>query len=114
MPNFETPGEINLQENDELGWDFYIPPAASSTVKGGIPYGRTVASVVVTAFDADGLDVTTDLISGTPTVALNIIYIIFKYPVVNGDGRYKVTMACTLDNGRTRQFDFGRIIAENL
>ena len=114
MPNFQTVGQINLQSGDKMQWEFQIPPADSATEKGGIPYDSNVSSVDVIAYNSDGDDVTDDLISGTPTVTNNIIYATFKYPVLNGDGRYKVTFLCTLDTGFTRQFDFGRVIAKNL
>jgi len=113
MPNFSTVGQVNLQSGDELQWEFQIPPAVSVTEKGAIPYNSNVASVVAVAYDADGVVVTSDLISGVPSVTSNIIYATFKYPIVNGEGRYKVTFLCTLDTGYTRQFDFGRIVAKN-
>jgi len=113
MPNFETVGSINLQTGDRLAWTFYIPPAESVTTKGAIPNGTTVASVVVTAYDVLENDVTSDLISGTPVVADNVITVILTYPAINGEGRYKLTFACTLSTGYTRQFDFERVIAKN-
>lgn len=112
--NFSTVGQINLQSGDELPWEFEIPAASSATEKGAIPYNTTVSSVVVTAYDEDGNDVTTEMITGTPTVSDNLITAIIKYPATTGDGRYKLTFACTLNTGRTKQFDFTRVVCKNL
>jgi hypothetical protein len=114
MSNFETVGEINLQTGDEIGYGFKFPIASSTTEKGAIPYGRSISSVVVTAYDSDGNDVTTEMISGTPAISGEIVSIVLTYPSVTGDGRYKLTFALTLDNGWTRQKDFQRVIAKNI
>jgi len=113
MPNFQSVGSINLQSGDKLSWEFEMPAATSATEKGAIPYGTTIASVVVTAYNSAGDVVTTDLIVGTPSVLNNIVTTVLKYPTTNGDGRYKLTFACMLSTGQTRQFDFKRVIAEN-
>ena len=114
MSNFETVGQINLQPTDELPWDFYFPPAASATEKGAIPYNTTVSTVGVVVYDSEGTDVTTDLIEGTPSVTDNVVSVTFKYPVTNGDGRYKVTFTCTLNTGSVRTFDFQRLFAKTI
>jgi len=114
MSNFETVGQINLQPGDSMPWDFYFPPAASVTQKGAIPTGTNIASVIVTAFNSEGDSATAELIDGVPTVVDNVVTVVLKYPATTGDGRYKVTFACTLDTGSTRQFDFQRVFGKTV
>lgn len=114
MSNFETVGQIDLQTGDRMGWGFKFPICSSTTEKGAIPYGRTISGVDVTAFDALDNDVTSDLIDGTPSLVDDTVSVTLKYPVTNGEGRYKLTFALTLDNGWTRQKDFQRVIAKNV
>ena len=114
MSNFETVGTVTLQTGDKIGWEFQVPIAASATEKGAIPYGRTISSVSVVAYDEDGEVVTSDLIDGIPTVSGEIIYTTLKYHTTNGEGRYKLTFSLTLDNAWTRQFDFQRVIVKNI
>ena len=112
--NFDTVGQIDLQTGDELGWTFKFPIATSATEKGSIPHGRTISNVEVVAYDADDVVVTSDLISGTPSLSTDTVTVVLKYPVTNGEGRYKLTFELTLDNGWTRQFDFQRVVCKNV
>jgi len=66
MSQFDA-GKITIQSGDSIGYSFKFPIASTSTANDGcVPYGRTISTVDVTAYDEDGDDVTTDLISGTP------------------------------------------------
>jgi hypothetical protein len=111
--NFESVGQINLQTGDLLGWNFKFPIAESPLKKGAIPYGRTISSVTVTAYNCDSTAIT-DLIVNTPVIDNDTVSIKMKYPEVSGEGRYKLTFYLTLDNGWTRQFDFNRVVVRNV
>lgn len=114
MPDFKTQGQIILQENDNMGYSFEITVASSASANNGfIPFDTTVSSVVVVAYDKNNEVVTSDLIFGTPTVTNNIISMQLKYPVTNGEGRYKITMILTLDNGDVKEADFDRVYVKN-
>lgn len=112
MPDFQTTGQITLQPGDSMGYAFEITVASAANANDGyIPFGTNVASVSVVAYNSDGTDVTSLLIVGTPTVTSNVINIRLQYPGTNG--RYKLTFDLTLDNGWTKEADFGRVIAED-
>jgi len=112
MSNFEDSGSIVLQPNDLIGFEFEFNAATVPGGKGGIPYGRTIASHTEVVYDNDtGTDVTSDIMDGTATISGEIITVIFKYPVVNTNGRYKITFFLVLDNGWVRQKDFDLIYA---
>ena len=114
MPNFKTNGRINLQPNDVMGYSFTITVATSTTSNDGyLPVGTSVSSVNVRAYDKDDVLVTSDLISGTPSVNNNVISMKLKYPVLSGVGRYKLTMVMVLDNGDSKEADFSRVFALN-
>jgi len=114
MPNFATTGKINIQPYDELGFQFEVTICSSVSANDGyIPYGTNVSTVNVIAYDKDDTVVTNDLISGTPSVATNIITVNLQYPSTNGVGRYKLTFQMTLDDGSKIEADFDRVYAVN-
>jgi len=113
MSQFES-GQIIIQANTNLGWNFKFPTATSATAKGGIPYGRTISTVSVIAYDEDDSDVTSEMIVGTPSLDTETVTVRLKYPVTSGVGRYKLTFILTLDNGMTVEFDFKNVYAKNI
>jgi len=114
MADFQTPGSIELNPGQMEGWEFELPIAESPTAKGALPYGRTIADIEVTAWTEDGTSITDILILGTPTFLDNIIYITFQYPELLGEGRYRVNILVTMDNGWTKPFDFFRVYAKEI
>ena len=116
MSSFKTQGKINLEPNDKMNYSFQITVCSSSTSNDGfIPYGRTVSSISVSAENNEtGADVTADLINGVPSVSNNIVSMTLNYPTAKGDGRYKLTILLTLDNGNTKEANFNRIYCEDL
>jgi hypothetical protein len=106
-------GKITLQPTSKVTRKFYFPAASSESTRGAIPYNTTVSSVVVTAYDADGVNVSTQLISGTPSVDSNIVTVVLTYPATKGDGKYKLSFALSLSNGDIENFDFPGIIARD-
>lgn len=114
MGGFSSVGEIVLQSWDLIGYSFQFPVAASTNVKGSIPYGTTISTVVVTVYDEDDLDVTSDIVHGLPSlISDDTVNVVFKYPVTNGEGKYKATFFLTLSNNQKKEFDFSRLVAKN-
>lgn len=70
-----------------------------------LPTGDNISAVLVKAY-LDGTDTTTDLISGTPTVANNIVSVYFKYPGTTKHGIHKLTFQYTLVSGAKDEADF--------
>jgi hypothetical protein len=107
-------GSIKIRPNTEYTYPFYIPANSSNTVDDGyIPYGKTITSATVSAQTEDGTSITTVLISGTPTVANNTVYIKFVYPGDEYIGvRCEITIDFELDNGETDQIGFTNIFVE--
>lgn len=125
MPNFTGSEKITLQPGDiDLGYSFEVSVCSSSSANDGtISYGTTVSGISVTSFktaDSDGKTLAagktevSDLISGTPTVAANIISVLLEYPNTNKAGYYKLKFLCTLDSGAIKELDFNRIVVEDL
>jgi len=114
MPSFETQGQVLLQPFTQVGFDYEITICSSSTANDGfIPYGTTVSSVNVIAYDKDEEVVTGELIHGTPTISENVITTPLKYPETSGDGRYKLTFQLTLSDSSKVEADFDRVVARN-
>lgn len=108
MPNFSTVGQIILQPYDEIPYKFKFTPAPAATEKGAIPFGTNIAGANVIITDlTDGTDVTNLIISGTPTVASNIVTCVMTYP--GYESKFKMTFQLTLDTGSTKEFDFKRV-----
>jgi hypothetical protein len=115
MSDFKTNGRVTLRPDDIKGKSYTITVSSSATANDGyIPYNTNVSSVVVIAYDSDDEIVTTDLIEGTPTVTNNVIYVQYKYPILNLNGQYKIVFKLTLDNGDVYIAIFGRVFAESL
>lgn len=111
--DFETVGDVNLAANDNIGVQFPITIASSASNNDGwCPYGETVSSIVTVAYDKDWEIVTTDIIVGTPTVTNNNILVQFKYPAINGDGKYKLIFTLTFSNSDTKDTRFYRVRAQ--
>ena len=110
MSNFKTGGRITLQPYDKLGYSFQITICSSSTANDGfIPYGLTVSSCEIIAYNEDLEVVTSDLISGSPSLSDNIVTVTLMYPTTNGIGKYKLTFKLILSDGSTKEADFSRL-----
>ena len=113
MPDlFLTKGKILLQPGSDAVPYFFTFPAATSQEAndGSIPYGTTISSKAITAFDADGNDVTSEIIVST-SLSTPVVTVRFKYPATTGDGRYSIEFLLTLSTGAVMEFDFTRIFA---
>ncbi|MDD5062778.1 MAG: hypothetical protein PHN44_10915 [Candidatus Marinimicrobia bacterium] len=112
VDDFQGTSSITLQANDtKVPYTFTFGVCSSATANDGmIPYGMNVSSIAVTAYNSDGTP-NTSLISGTPTVASNVVTCKLNWP--GATGTYKLTFVVTLDNAdpTKREADFKRIYA---
>ena len=94
-------------------YTFSLPACSGvGTNDGRLPYGDSIVSVIVTAHTAAGVDVTAELISGTPTVTDGEdITVALNYPATTGPGRYHLRFVYTLDSGVVDEVDFNKIMA---
>lgn len=114
MSDFQGKENIILKPGDVADVRrFKIVVAPSLTEKGTIPYGTTVASVVVTAYKDDDTDVSTDLISSY-SLADNVVILVLKYPVTNGVGNYYLKFALTLNTGAVKNLSFAPVRARTI
>ena len=125
--SFKGDKEVILQPLDyNINHGFTVTVKSSITPdpddEGRIPYGTNVTSVSVSAYKItdeernplpNGPILVNDLISNTPTVFENIIYVKLSYPITNGLGYYKITMEITIDNGSRQEIDFKRIFVKD-
>ena len=113
LDNFQGTQTIEIQPTTtKATYTFRFAACSSATANdGSIPYGTSVSSVVVKAYDEDGEVATTSLIVGTPTVAANVVSISFKWPGTAGD--YKVSITYTLSNDDVDEVDFARVSARD-
>jgi len=77
-----------------------------------LPTGNDIASVVVKSYLVD--ETTSSLISGTPTVADNVVSVYFDYPGSDLHGDHKITFTYTLAGGGVDEADFFKVrVADN-
>ena len=108
MPDFQDYGDITVQPGDlTVPYQFSMPPCSSASANdGAIPYGTTIASVVVTGEKADGT-AATGLVASS-SVASNIVTVNLTYPST-GEGLYHLEFVCTLNTGAKIELDFNRV-----
>ena len=107
MPDIQGNSIIRLRPGDELTYEFAASPCSSRTANdGSIPYGTTVSSVLVKAYDKTGADKTSEIVSQS-SVGSNIVGVVLTYPATNGPGKYQLRFALTLDNSEVvnKRFD---------
>lgn len=113
MPSFQGSKKITIQPLDHISYSFKLTTCSSAVANDGfLPYGRSISSVDVTAYNDAGVDKTSDLIDGTATLVVDIVSVPLKWPTTAG--KYKLTFEITLDDGQIKEADFDRIFAENL
>ena len=113
--SFQGTADIILQPgSSSVPYTFTFAAASSATANdGSIPYGTTISSAAVKAFDTAGTDVTTQMVASdslaTPVVTVNL-----KYPTTSGDGKYSLEFVLTLSSGAKMEFDFTRVFAKDI
>lgn len=119
MPSFRSVAPISKSRIDLQPFSTDVPYqfefeicSAEGANDGVIPYGDTIASYTLVAYDKDGTDVTSEIVS-SHSRSTNIITVLLKYPAISGKGRYKLTFNITTSNGMKDEFDFGRVFAKD-
>lgn len=99
LHNFEGNKPITLQPGTETNpYKFKITVCSSAVSNDGyIPFGTSVAGVVVTAFKDDGTDVSSTLIDGVPTEEDNVVTVLLNY--ISTAGEYYLRFVLTLNTG---------------
>jgi hypothetical protein len=111
---FETNGRILLQSGtDTVPYSFTFPVASSATANdGSIPFESTISSAVVKAFDANGVDRTTEMIVSSSVIS-PVVTVSLKYPATTKNGRYYLEFILTLNTGAKMEFNFTRILVKD-
>ena len=114
MDSFTGSDRIVLQPGSSaVPYTFTFGVATSATANdGAIPYGTTISSIVVKAFDEAGTDVTTQMVI-SQTVASPTVTLTLTYPATAGAGRYSLEFVLTLSSAAVMEFDFTRVYAED-
>lgn len=115
MPSFDGRKRIVLQPNDAaVPYRFEFPIASANDANdGAVPYGDTVSSVAVTAHDADGTDVSGQIV-GAIVNGTDYCTVALTYPATAGAGDYKLSFVVTTANGADLEFDLDRVVAVDL
>jgi len=117
MDSFSTKGSVDLQPTsakDERTFEVTVCTSATAN-DGQLPYGATIASVAVIAYDKDGTVCTSELIEGTPSVSDFLVTVQFNYPSTTGEGIYKISIDVTLTgDSNVIPLDFKRIVAHDV
>ena len=93
-------------------YTFTFAACSSATANdGSIPFGTTISSAVVKAFNEAGTDSTAVLISAQ-SVASPVVTVSLKYPTTAG--RYSLEFVLTLSSAAVMEFDFTRVFAEDI
>ena len=115
MDDFQGTERVLLQPTSaDVARSFTFSVCSSATANDGfLPYGATIASVAVVAYDKDGTVCTSELIEGTPSLSDFTVTVLFDYPSTTGPGRYKITISATLGDASVEEADFDRIVAKD-
>ena len=113
MADFRTTGNVYLQPNDNMIYEFLITSCDDGKNNGYIPYGLTVSSVEAEVLNADGTDVSSYMIVGIPSVVDMTLFVNLKYSNTWGDGKYRLRFYLTLSNGKTKRARFDRLFCED-
>lgn len=115
MPNVQGTDRIILQPTEQVvPYTFTFGVCSSATANdGAIPYGDSVSSCAVKAYDGSGDDKTSEIVNSS-SLASNVVTVELDYPTTSGAGSYKLTFQVTTANGVHLEFDFNRIVAKDL
>lgn len=111
--DFQSIDYINLQPRSVKNkFSFWFPAASTASGRGSIPYGTTITDVAVSAFNEDGTDVTSSMITVTPSVA-DSYYVYLGLSWVSA-GLYKLVFKLTISDASTWEYNFNRVVCEDL
>lgn len=115
MSSFKGTKSITLQpKSADVPYSFSFPACSSASANDGVlPFGHTIADCDITAYDANGNDVTAEMV-GVILIVENVVRPLLTYPATSGPGMYKLTFEVTTDGGAVDEFDFESIVAVDL
>jgi len=113
MDSFQGIKDIIVQPGTAtVPYTFTFAACSSTTANdGSLPFGTTIASAAVKAFDEAGTDSTALLIASS-SVSSPVVTVALKYPTTTG--RYSLEFLLTLSTGAVLEFDFTRVYAEDI
>lgn len=82
-------------------------------LSGQLPVGDNINTITVASY-LGAVNTTANLISGVPTVALNIVTVFFQYPGVNLHGTHKLTFQYVLVSTRQDEADFWGVVVKDV
>jgi len=82
-------------------------------LSGQLPTGDNIATITVASY-LGTTNTTAFLISGVPTVALNIVTVYFQYPGVGLHGTHKLTFQYVLASTRQDEADFWGVVVTDV
>jgi len=113
--SFQGYEDIVLQPGSSaVPFKFVFAACSSATANdGSLPYGDTISSVAVKAFDEAGADRTSEIVASSSTTTTTATANL-QYPATTGAGRYSLELVLTLASGAVLEFDFTRVYAEDI
>ena len=113
--SFSTNGIIILQPGSAtVPYSFTFAAATSATANdGSIPFGSTISSADVKAYDSGGNDVTSEMVVSETNTTLSVTPVL-KYPATSGSGNYSLEILLTLSTGAVLEVDFTRVFAKDI
>lgn len=115
MPNIKGNEGILLQPGTKTTRIIEVPVKTNiNEKKGFLAPGTTISNInLIATKNETGINVTTDLIQ-TYSFDDDSITITFKYPNINGDGRYKLKITLAISSGDVEIITMDRIVAVTL
>jgi hypothetical protein len=120
MPDFKGSDHIKIQVGDaNVAHKFKFKPCTGSTKNDGtIPYGSTLASSTILAYNEQGTAVSTSL-AVARSLSSNIVTVYLSHSTAFTDGVYKLTFNNTFSlSGSTRvmskEYDYNRVYVGNV
>ena len=109
MSEFQLDGEILVQP--------YMAAVGigpfTFDLSGQLPAGDNINTIVVASY-LGVVDTTANLISGVPTVALNVVTVFFQYPGAALHGTHKLTFEYVLVSTRQDEADFWGVVVKDV
>ena len=113
--SFQGYGDLILQPGTSAVPYVFVFAACSdnTTNDGSLPFGTTISSVAVKAFDEAGTDRTAEIVNSATSTATTV-RVGLNYPSTTGAGRYSLEILVTLSTGAVMEFDFTRVYAKDV
>lgn len=116
MSSFKGTKSITLQpKSADVPYTFSFPACSSASANDGLlPFGHTIDTCDVTAYDAAGNDVTAEMVGAQVLIVDNVVGIQLTYPATSGPGTYRLTFEITTDGNAVDEFDFDNVVVVDL